>query len=311
MFNNLKNLFDNTVMNNFSRIDSGHPSNIYIGRDCNYRPTLFVVSVHRPIDIVSSSLIDVYIGIRDDGNWGISWSLNDNDSIDMFCYFCNDIIESSRAIMDNKRGINFICERYKQWQIMLKKNTQGLLDKKQIKGIVGEILFMENYLIPLYGESLSVNSWLGPEKLPKDFICNDSWYEIKSISSNIDIIHISSLEQLDADTTGSLIVINLDSTSYSDIEKVSVNTYVQDFLNTLDDNNKSIITQKLLKQGYYPRPEYDQFNFKFKGYKKYKVDSTFPCLRKKCLPNSVVSAKYDLTLSAINQFLLEENTIWR
>ena len=62
------------------------------------------------------------------------------------------------------------------------------------------------------------------------------------------------------------------------------------------------LMSRLLAYGYYFDKAYDHTGFRYNGMSKYKVDQTFPCLRKKQIPISVQNAKYDLVLAAIEPF---------
>lgn len=312
MFKGVKEiLINNQGEDLFTLVDSTHPINIYIGKDDTYRSTLFILSPFKPLSLKSSTLIDANIGVRKDTLWGISLSLNDINFLDLFCHFCDDIIQSSRHITDVKKGILFICQRYEQWQKMLKMNAPEILPKNSIKGILGELMFLKNILIPKYGQSIAIASWLGPEMLPQDFICDAKWFEIKSISSNSSSVTISSLEQLDVEFSGELLIVYLDSASNSFSEKLVINQYYNNLLSSINlDEDKISLTNKLLEIGFYPREEYNEYVFKFTKCVKYEVNKHFPCLRKSEIPVTVISAKYEISLPSINKYQLEVMEEW-
>lgn len=312
MIEKIRQLFDSAQKGDFfTRIDSTHPIDIHIGRNDNYMYTMFIVSSYKPITLESSKIIDVFTGIRQDDNWGISFILIDNEYIEIFCHFCSDIIESSRNIHNIKDGIDFICKRYVQWQKMLKSNKSGLLSKSEVKGLIGELMFLKNYLFQKYDQYTAIKSWLGPDMLPQDFFCYNKWYEIKSISSNVDKVTISSIEQLDSRFNGELVVLQLDETNETDCNKIGVNSYYNELIqNIKDEECLNLLKSKLLNLGYYYREEYNQYCFRFNKYKKYYVNDNFPCLRRNNIPEFIVSAKYELSILNINNFLIEEKSEW-
>ena len=65
---------------------------------------------------------------------------------------------------------------------------------------------------------------------------------------------------------------------------------IYDTLDTLELKNK--FSSILLDFNYFARAEYDEFNFKFLNFKRYKVDSSFPALRRKSLPSAIINSKY-------------------
>ncbi len=313
MIDNIKTIFEKAESSDsFTRIDNKHKINIHIGKDSSFKHTMFIVSEQKPMSLKSSELIDVYIGKRIDNHWGLSFTLKDNKWIDMFCHFCDDIVESSRNVKSERQGIDFICERYLSWQKMLKKENSNLLSKNEIKGIIGELIFLKNFLIKNFDQRIAINSWLGPEGLPKDFICVNRWYEIKSVTSASEKVVISSIEQLDDINDGELVIITLDDTSETDIDSININNYFNTLLQRVENyDDKFKIISKLNELGFYERDEYNSYSFKLKKVKRYVVNRDFPCLRRLNMPRAILLAKYELSLGNLEDFLIEESNEWK
>lgn len=304
---NLKARFDeNRTSDSYQRVDQSHILDIYIGKNEFNNYTLFLVTETEPKHISSSQLIQIRVGQRHDRKWALSFMLENDNFEELFLRFCDDIIESSRNLSSKKLGAAFVCERYIKWQNMLSKYNNGLLLPFQIKGLIGELYFLRDYLIPMVGSEKAVESWIGPEKADQDFVCDDLWYEVKSTVSGSETVRIASIEQLDTVSEGELVVIYLDKTSYSDERKITLNSIYEEVYNLLPLGPlQAKLTGILLSLGYYKRIEYDEHNFKFSGIKRYKVGSDFPCLRKSELPASIAHAKYDLALTAIRDIIKE------
>lgn len=301
---NLKNLFLNTQgIDSFQRIGTDHPIPIYIGKDNTAQYSLFCVTPTAPKVIKSSAIISIFIGKRRDGNIGITFSLRDAASLDLFVHFCDDIIESSRSIKDNTKAADFLANRYTQWQKAFAKNPSGLLSYPEIKGLIGELCFLRNYMIPTFGEDKALDSWIGPDMADQDFVCDDTWYEVKSTVSGSPSVRISSIEQLDTEIIGRLVVVRLDKTSPGDSSKITLNNMYELILESLSsDQLKDQLKTILLRLGYYADDYYDTYCFHYNGMEKYKVDSSFPCARKKDFAPAVQNIKYDLSLAAIAQY---------
>lgn len=77
------------------------------------------------------------------------------------------------------------------------------------KGLIGELLYLE-YLIDQNGVKHAFESWVGPDGSDQDFLLDDSWTEVKTTTISSDSINISSLEQLDRDDFGRLVVYFMD-----------------------------------------------------------------------------------------------------
>lgn len=306
MISNIKEKFDSIVgVDTFQRVDSEHILDIYVGNDTTARKTMFVITEQEPPTILSSQIIKVFVGQRQDGSWGISFSLLDNSFEELFYHFCSDIVESSRDVKSRIKGAQYICERYCQWQDMLSKNKSGILSFSVIKGLIGELVFLRDFLIPKYGIEKAIHSWIGPEGADQDFVCDDGWYEVKSLVSGADTVHISSIEQLDSDNNGELALVYLDKTSYSDTDKTTINLiYEEIYTNISDFELKKYFSKRLMSLGYFNRYEYDEYIFHNNGYVRYYVDKEFQCLRRKNVLSSIVNAKYELSIASIDSNLI-------
>ena len=140
-------------IDNYQRVDSTHPIPLYIGLDSTAQYSLFCVTETLPTKApVSSRIISVFVGKRQDGTYGITFSLADQTYLDHFICFCVDMIRASRSIKDQHKSADFICSRYVQWQKAFAKNNNGLLSPSEIKGLIGEMSFLQSNMIPKYGE---------------------------------------------------------------------------------------------------------------------------------------------------------------
>lgn len=39
------------------------------------------------------------------------------------------------------------------------------MNDNEVMGLIGELLFMQDYMIPHYGVETALDSWMGPEKI--------------------------------------------------------------------------------------------------------------------------------------------------
>lgn len=304
----IKSVFSSIVgIDMFTRVDDAHILDLYLGKDQMARNTLLLVSREEPLQIYSSQIITVQVGLRKDGKWALSFALSNEKYEDLFCHFCSDIIESSRLIKDNKQGAVYVCNRYIKWQEMLKKNSSGLLSFQEIKGLLGELCFLSHYMIPKYGANEAIDSWIGPDKADQDFVAPDKWYEVKALVSGAEVVRISSVEQLDTTDEGELILVYLDKTSYADPKKITLNAAIHTMDEELpSDEARKKLRDILLKQGYYFREEYDEYIFRYSEMRRFLVNSSFPSLRRKSIPEAITNANYSLSIADISEFYVED-----
>lgn len=146
----------------FQRVDPEHPLDLYCGYDHMGRRSLVLLSSAKPSSLASSKVIEVCIGKRmTDGKRTLSFSLVDNTFRELFYQFCDDMIDASKSVKNPLSGPHFLCTRYLNWQEMLSTVDDNVLSESVIKGLVGEMLFLRDILIPKYGRELSLQAWMG------------------------------------------------------------------------------------------------------------------------------------------------------
>ncbi|RHR56390.1 PD-(D/E)XK motif protein [Clostridium sp. AF18-27] len=304
--NDLRDLFNSTTeTESYQRVDNTHPLDLYVGVDEYLRWTFLLVCEARPHQLSSSGMILARIGYRQDERWTVSLSLMKEEYQDMFILLCGDIIESSRMIRNKRKGVKFIVKRYNEWKDMLANSRKGLLSPEEIKGLLGEMYFLDSELIKRYGSEKSVMSWTGPRAVHQDFVIDDTWYEVKTLSSNKDEVKISSVEQLDSNQEGKLIVVFADKTSRTNVNALNLNVlYMKILTQILDDDVKAEFCNMLFQYGYYLRPEYEdiEYTFEIKGLQHYLVTETFPCFRRRNIPANITKVSYYISLSAIEVY---------
>lgn len=293
-------------LNSFTRVDGTHILDLYLGTDAYSRKVFLLLSESQPDNLVSTRMIQVAISQRRDGRWVLSFTLIDDSCSDMFMLFCTDIIDSSRTVKNKEAGTRFVCERYKKWQRLLAASKSDLLSPVQLKGLLGEMVFLRDYLSPQCGIERAVEAWAGPEMADQDFIIDDTWFEVKTISSGANEVHISSVEQLDCETTGELVLMFAEKTTKSNQRAQTPMSVYRSLLEMMPDSELQFRFQvRLMHAGFYPRLEYDTDTcaFEVKGSRSYVVTPDFPCLRRYNLPVAVNNAKYTLSLAVLNPFL--------
>ena len=301
--NVLKHFESLTSPNTFSRVDSMHPLDIFLGLDSYGKYTLLLLCGEKYNSVSSTELISSYVMQRKDDKWAFSLSLNDSYYKDIFCDICSDLITTTEKITDKDRGNRFFLNRYDEWIKLLKRRSGGILSESEIKGLIGELVFMRDYLVKNYGIDVAINSWIGPEHADQDFVCPDVWYEVKSTVSGTDFVSISSVEQLDTINDGELIVVYLDKTSKSDSHKITLNDLVIEIKSLItSESSKEKLENILLSQGYFYRQEYDEHCFKLTSIDGYHVRNDFPCFRRASIPKGITRVKYDLLLDNIQRF---------
>ena len=289
----------------FSRIDDEHILDLHIGLDEKGRKSIELRSVFKPVKVTGTSAIDVTQYTKPEYNT-IRFSLKDDDMSGLFYKFCEDIIEQTKDLKNEKDGYKAITTRFFQWKKMFVLSKNTFLTEPEIMGMIGEILFLRGPLADEIGLSVALKSWSGQELTHKDFSCSDKWYEVKTISRGNTTVRISSLEQLDSDKNGELIVYALEkmSPAYNGISLNKLILETRQMFLSADDADTFLA--KVAMQGYEYNNYYDEFVFEVSGLTRYKVTDQFPKLTHANVPKEITKANYDLALAEIMSFSTKE-----
>lgn len=296
-------IISHSGINEFIRVDEFHPLDFYLGINAKSQYSLLFISDVEPDDFYSTQIINVESSQRVDGKWALLFSLTEDKFDEIFYNFCEDLIESTRDIKENRKGLLFLIDRFKKWQQLLKRNKGMILSFEEIKGLIGELHFLKNYLFTEIGIDNSLKAWTGPELLKQDFILNNTWFEIKTVTSSASSVKISSIEQLDSKKNGFLIVNRMDKTGRLDNDRLTLNILYNQILKILETTNQKDIFENILYEfGYINRKEYDLVCFRYLGRSSYIVNSIFPCIKRENLSIDILNAKYDLSLVGLKSF---------
>ncbi len=287
----------------YQRVDPEYTVNIFLGYNDDGCMSMVITENGIEAHVKSSKFIEVKMKRREDKKIALSFDLLDEAYKPLFLIFCNDMINIC-VKAGPEMAISTALIRWKYWKEMFGRRKNKLLDKLEIKGLIGELLVLENYFLKKYDETTAISCWMGPLLGHKDFEIDDTWFEIKTISENATQVIISSLEQLESETDGHLIVVRLEDTSNVMEQGININTLVLNILSTLQDpDNIDLFQTKLDNMGYAIDPDYENYNFLFKGEQRYFVNNEFPRLRRSKISENIANVKYSILLNGLTNFL--------
>ena len=114
----LKERFDTfTTPDFYSRVDSEHILELYIGLDEKGRRSIELRSTFNPRKVRGTSAIEVN-QYENQKYKTIRFSLTDEEISGLFYTFCEDLIEQTRNLPDKTGGYNAIVVRFHQWKKM-------------------------------------------------------------------------------------------------------------------------------------------------------------------------------------------------
>lgn len=306
---NFKEFFEQKKRNDaLYRVDANSCIDFYCGFDENNQYCL-ALKANKPFPSIDSTKllkIEQKIDVIPDTYW-MYISLTDSEAKNVFFSFCLDIFESikEQSIFDDMYVL--IKNRINCWKKMFSKIHKPL-SKEIIKGLYGELLFIDAYLSPKIGVAEAIKSWSGPLGTSKDFAFNERWFEIKTISCSQPVVKISSLTQLSDSKDGYLVVFRVEDTSEMYMSDSSdVITLYENICNKLRELNDDQITEsffeKINKLGFAPDEDYRTIKFRSKEPIFYLVNDKFPRIKEEDIPyQEIAKVSYEIILNTIESF---------
>lgn len=278
-----------------------HPLSLQIGHGSNSFKSFVVMDSGAVKDIPSSFAIKAENPILANGKMALEFQLVYNSFEEEFQRLCWDMIE---ATVESPCPLKDMIARYMAWQRLLQYYRMGIMSFERQKGLLGELLFLQE-IINTYGAQFAVTSWCGPDGSDQDYLFETSWAEIKTIALATKRIKISSLEQLEQEQDGYLIVYVLEQSTPGE-NRVALPDIVASIRQLLAENLilADQFEMKIFKYGYREKDEdkYRKNYFRVIEKREYLVDDRFPKLTRKSVPTELLACKYELSLPAIEQY---------
>ena len=154
---------------------------------------------------------------------------------------------------------------------------------EQVVGLLGELYFMDRFLIPEIGAARAVKAWSGIDGTSTDFSDGGRWYEVKAASLGANSVKISSLAQLSSDVPGALVVVRYETMSpgYDDPNCTVFRIFKRILASIEDDAVRADFLTKLVSYGFDVVQETEGNRYRVADMGFYKVDETFPRIREK------------------------------
>ncbi len=298
----IKELLDGQQTETYRRYDGQHPLDIFLGLDGSRRKTLVITLQADKEKVVSSKNITVEFFSRGDGRVSLKFSLENNDLSDIFYKFCEDVIESTRSAKPSG-GFSLAISRWNTWIDFFAKEALPL-SQNEVMGLIGELYFLKNFMFKKYGIKESLEAFIGTNKAHKDFEIDDTWFEVKAIHNGKRSVQISSIEQLDSEKDGNLVVVTLDQSTLNSDGYITINKIVNEVRGILSDNQAADFDEKMRRAKFISNQKYDEFVYRFVNETFYVVNGDFPRVTKKNLPPGITKANYEIDISAIERYSL-------
>ncbi len=287
------------------RVDSTHPWDFFWAVSMQGWPQL---TCRLPLEAAFPSLeelprlkkIDVKISALDQWRWCVV-ELQDRALEDIFHVLCRVLVEAARKV-DNCNGVMPLLLRHlKRWQQLLGKGTiPGLLSLQEQIGLMGELLFLRDYLLPALPTSAALESWVAPQEHPQDFqLPHGAAVEIKCRqATSPEMVHISSQWQLHQETLPLFLVV-LTVARCEAGNGDSLYSIVQGLRRLMenDPNTLEAFEVSLFERGYVDHPdEYGCRHCMLRATQSFQVGQGFPRIVPGELPTGILQVVYTISL---------------
>lgn len=227
---------------------------------------------------------------------------------EMFHALCLDLLSAADGGSDEVTGLQILVSRLLRWQKFLSKGTGKLLDEREVRGLIGELLFLRDYLVSMVGIA-AVECWQGPLGLPQDFVFDGRLVEVKTFAAGSDpSVRITSAEQL---TSGDVpLFLHLVCLVRQD-DGLTLPNLVDDLrrLLTVSHAATESLEDRLLTMGYVDLPEYRAMSYVVTSVADYVVRDGFPRLTTEQIPSGVKDVAYSIRLADMRPFAVPAGAV--
>ena len=285
------------------KLSVNHPLEWYVRYASSEHKSIVIVSQKAIKKIESSKCIDVSCNQRKDGKYAIAFTLMDRKQEDVFITMAGDIIEYSNVDTDDGALLK-VLRRYNAWLKLLDHKSNTILEINTQKGLIGELLFLKEKIEAGMLPSEALAGWVGPEGADQDFVYAECWHEIKATGASSTEISISSVEQLDRDDEGELVIYRIDKCAPDQPQSLTLYGLVHAVIDLVSRHgeNPDELVLKLGFAGYIDMEEYDKQHFNMSSKQIYSVTDVFPRIRRKDIPAEITNMEYRIDIPSIKSW---------
>lgn len=291
----------------FRRVDETHPLDLYAGIDHQGKRVLLLVVRDAPPNLPPPGIVEVACNQRGDSEWAIIVQLARPDFDELFGRLCQDLIDSTRDAIPETGG-EILLRRLSRWRRLLEVGHRKTLSELELRGLIGELYFLQTVAIHRVGPDAAVKGWLGPLAAPHDFLVATSHVEIKTCVPGSNDVMIASLQQLDA---GSELLylgaVSLAPCTNTTADAFTTTILVTDIRQRIETSHTASIEfeLRLAEAGYADGEEYTRSWYHIAGIRYFEVRDDFPRLVPNGVPAGIREVTYTIDLGSCRTFEID------
>ena len=323
MMNNIKNIWINQELNSGSFTIREHffvkeSLNCFVGRIGASNAKMFQIELDKETQIHRNYLkrfhgVEIRVLDSKKEKKDITIVLSDNDLMDVFILFLEDLIRSLKTTNDENDIPLVLNEKVEYWGKLFAKIKGELLSKERQRGLYGELTFLNSLLNQSKDFVQTISTWTGPDGSNQDFSNGLSAVEVKTSKATKPTVNIASELQLDWTILDNLYlhVIHIDelNNDSNTLEKL-----IEDIKLKIakHSNLLRLFEEKLNLVGipFGEEKHYNEIGFIIRSQRAYRVQNGFPVLINDTISNNAIhNVKYQIDLTALEPFEAKLETV--
>jgi hypothetical protein len=192
-----------------------------------------------------------------------------------------------------------------RWRRLLEVGHRRTLSEAELRGLIGELWFLQTVALHRVGADAAVKGWLGPLAAPHDFLLDASLVEIKTCVPGSDDVTIASLQQLDgAGEPLYLCVVRLAPATSTTPDAFTTAALVTRIRQDIEASQAASteFELRLAETGYADGEEYARSWYHVSGVRYFHVRDDFPRLVPSGVPAGIREVTYTVDLGSCVAF---------
>lgn len=290
------------------RVGADYPYDFYFSKDSSGKYML-AFSLAKPANIKEKILLNgiIVANVSAGGSPAITLTLKNNADYPIFLKICLDLCNIAAEAPDEGKAVDLFCNRLLYWQYFLKRNSEDILSKEEQLGLIGELLFLDRYILPQYNALDSINFWTGADADAQDFFIGGKRIEAKTCASpSKNEVHISSLQQLYSAECPVYLAVAYVGAAASDADGAfSLASLAGGIAERLREESAAayeLFVKKLAAVGMFLDGTYGDAFYVANKFKGFRIEKDFPRITPEDVKEGITKAKYVVNLGYCQNF---------
>jgi hypothetical protein len=228
----------------------------------------------------------------------------------VFAVLVDDVLNELSRCESDGSIVRELLTRLRVWQVFMRRHGPSELTVESQIGLVGELFLLRDTILGKQPAQTAIAGWVGPADAAQDFLLPGVAIELKSSTvSHTDEVHISSLDQLDAEAIPMALVLCCMLLWAADPNGSTLPELANDLRVRISEENsaaRSLLDARLFEAGYLDAQAdlYRHRKYSVREISFYLVSGDFPRLTRREVRAGVIACSYDIRLSDSESFKL-------